>query len=193
MLRARLLGNEHGPTGRQLHFWVDSEKISPQLAVAVLAAEDQRFLSHYGFDFESIGDALESARRGGRLRGASTITQQVARNLFLWSERGVLRKGLEAWFTAVIEALWPKHRILEMYLNVAQFAPGVYGAAAASYWHFNRLPERLTREQAAAMVAALPNPARRPIGAPSISMRERREEILQEMERIGGVEALRGL
>ncbi len=178
---------------RQLHFWVDLEHISPHLAVAVLASEDQRFLQHRGFDFESIGEALESAWQGRRLRGASTISQQVARNLFLWPSRSVVRKGLEAWFTVLIETFWPKRRILETYLNVAEFAPGVFGAAAASYWYFNRLPERLTPEQAALMAATLPAPSKRAVDAPSLYLLRRQQQIRREMRNIGDVEALQGL
>jgi monofunctional biosynthetic peptidoglycan transglycosylase len=176
-----------------LQFWVEIEKISPQVSVAVLAAEDQRFLEHHGFDFASIREALETALAGGRLRGASTISQQVARNLYLWPSRSLPRKLLEAWLTVWIELCWPKQRILEVYLNVAEFSPGIYGAAAASYFYFNRLPERLTADQAALMAAALPNPARRQVGDPSLSLQRRRAELLAEMERIGGVNALRGL
>ncbi len=176
-----------------LQFWVDLEKISPQVAVAVLAAEDQRFLEHHGFDFASIREALDTASAGGRLRGASTISQQVARNLYLWPSRSLPRKLLEAWLTVWIELCWSKQRILEVYLNVAEFSPGIYGAAAASYFYFNRLPERLTADQAALMAAALPNPARRQVGDPSQSLEQRRRELRAEMERMGGVNALHGL
>ena len=178
---------------RVLHFWVDLEQISPQVAVAVLATEDQRFVAHHGFDFASIRDALESGRRGRRLRGASTITQQVARNLYLWPGRSLVRKAIEAWLTLLIEASWPKRRILEVYLNIVEFAPGIYGAAAASYHYFNRLPERLTADQAALMAAALPSPARRSLGSPSVSLQERQAQVLREMERIGGRAVLDGL
>src|SRR5688572_8110265 len=117
---------------RTRYQWVDRERISPHAAMAVIAAEDQRFPVHWGFDLKSIRDAVEDGSRGKRLRGASTISQQVAKNLFLWNGRSYVRKGLEAWFTVLIEALWPKQRILEVYLNIAEFGHGVYGIEAAS-------------------------------------------------------------
>ncbi|HEX5133717.1 MAG TPA: monofunctional biosynthetic peptidoglycan transglycosylase, partial [Candidatus Krumholzibacteria bacterium] len=129
--------------------WTGWDRISPQLKLAAVAAEDQNFLTHAGFDFASIRKAVEQRERQGRLRGASTISQQVAKNLFLWPGRSFLRKGMEAGFTVLIELLWPKQRILEVYLNVAEFGDGVYGAGAASRRFFNKSPARLTRHEAA--------------------------------------------
>src|SRR5690606_37444878 len=129
--------------------WRDYARISPQLALAVVAAEDQRFTVHHGFDFRQIRQALREAENGGRMRGASTISQQVAKNLFLWNGRSWVRKGLEAWFTVLIELLWPKQRILEVYLNLAEFGPGVYGAEAAAKTFFRKEAAGLTRAEAA--------------------------------------------
>jgi monofunctional biosynthetic peptidoglycan transglycosylase len=117
--------------------WRDYDRISGELALAVVAAEDQLFPEHHGFDFQQIQKAMDEAERGRRSRGASTITQQVAKNIFLWNGRSYVRKGLEAWFTLLIETLWPKRRILEIYLNIAEFGPGIYGAEAASQAFFH--------------------------------------------------------
>ncbi len=137
------------------------ERISPHAAVAVIAAEDQKFLLHDGFDFEQIDKAMTDAGRGRRLRGASTISQQVAKNLFLWPGQSWVRKGLEVWFTVWIEALWPKQRILEVYLNSAQFGRGIWGVEAASRAYFGKPAARLTppRGRAARRGAAEPEPA----------------------------------
>lgn len=139
---------------------VPRAEISPHLRRAVLAAEDDRFYLHRGFDFEEIENALERARRGRRLRGASTITQQVAKNLFLWEGRSFVRKGLEAWLTVVLELCLPKERILDLYLNLAEWGDGVFGAEMAARTHFRTSAERLTREQAARLAAVLPAPRR---------------------------------
>ncbi len=170
----------------QQHVWVDMERIDPQLALAVVAAEDQRFPMHWGFDTNEIVAALERHLNGGRLRGASTISQQVARNLFLWQGRSFLRKGLEVWFTGLIEAVWPKRRILEMYLNFAEMGERIFGVGAASVRYFGRGPERLSRQQAALLAAVLPNPAVYRVDAPSTYVRQRRDWILEQMENLGG-------
>jgi monofunctional biosynthetic peptidoglycan transglycosylase len=170
----------------QHHVWVDIDRIDPQLALAVVAAEDQRFPLHWGFDTTEILAAVERHIDGGRLRGASTISQQVARNLFLWQGRSLLRKGLEVWFTGLIEAAWPKRRILEMYLNFAEMGERTFGIGAASARYFGRGPERLNSEQAALVAAVLPNPVVYRIAAPSDYVRERRDWILQQMQNLGG-------
>jgi monofunctional biosynthetic peptidoglycan transglycosylase len=138
--------------------WVPLSRIAPELALAVVAAEDQKFPSHRGFDLDAIGGVLAGRADGGRMRGASTISQQVAKNLFLWSGRSWVRKALEAWFTVLIEALWPKSRILEVYLNIAEFGDGIYGAEAAAQRHFGRPAAALRRAEAARLAAVLPNP-----------------------------------
>ena len=171
--------------------WLSWEEISPHLAIAVVAAEDQKFPSHHGFDFESISKAVRD--RFSRPRGASTISQQVAKNLFLWRERSFLRKGLEAYLTALIEALWPKRRILEVYLNVAEFGPNVFGAGAASELFFGKLAAELTPEESALLTAVLPSPGRMSANRPSGYVRKRAIEIQQEVRRLGGTRYLSDL
>jgi len=166
--------------------WRDFDAIAPHAAVAVIAAEDQLFPFHSGFDLESIRDAMQDNARSKRVRGASTITQQVAKNLFLWKGRSWLRKGLEAWFTVLIELCWPKQRILEVYLNIAEFGPRVYGAEAAAQQYFGRPAAKLTRRNAALMAAVLPNPKRFSIAAPSNYVRRRAAWIETQMRALGG-------
>jgi monofunctional biosynthetic peptidoglycan transglycosylase len=173
--------------------WVSLERISPHAAVAVIASEDQTFPFHAGFDLDSIREAVRESERGRRLRGASTISQQVAKNLFLWNGRSFVRKALEAYFTVLIEALWPKERILEMYLNVAQFGDGVYGvqAAAQRFWH--KSARQLSSSEAALLAAVLPNPLRLHAERPSRYVLQRREWILGQMRGLGGAAYLRAL
>jgi monofunctional glycosyltransferase len=166
--------------------WVDFEKISPHAAIAVVAAEDQQFPFHDGFDFESIRDAMEENAKRRRPRGASTISQQVAKNLFLWNGGGYVRKGMEAWFTVLIESLWPKERILEVYLNIAQFGRGVFGVEAASRKFFRKPASRLTPAEAATLAAVLPNPIRMRVDRPSRYVQSRRDWILDQMRGLGG-------
>jgi monofunctional biosynthetic peptidoglycan transglycosylase len=173
--------------------WASWDEISPHLAVAVIAAEDQRFPVHRGFDLQAIEDALEERRTRGRVRGASTISQQVAKNLFLWPGRSWVRKGLEAWLTAWIELLWPKRRILEMYLNVAQLGRGVFGAEAAARAFFGKPARALTREEAALLAAVLPDPVRLAAERPSPYVLERRAWILRQMQALGGTAYLDAL
>jgi monofunctional biosynthetic peptidoglycan transglycosylase len=171
---------------RYAHDWVPWRDISPHAAVAVIAAEDQKFAEHAGFDLESIDQALTEARHGGRLRGASTISQQVAKNLFLWPGQSWLRKGLEACFTVLIEALWPKRRILEVYLNSAEFGRGTWGVEAASRRYFGKHAKQLNRAEAAWLAAVLPNPKRLRVDAPSSYLRQRQAWILAQMAGLGG-------
>jgi monofunctional biosynthetic peptidoglycan transglycosylase len=179
MLRSALAG------GRVDYRWVDWQRISPHARLAVVAAEDQRFPDHFGFDAHSLLDALEAGAKGGRLRGASTITQQVAKNVFLWPERSWLRKGLEAVLTLEIEFLWPKRRVLEVYLNVAEFGPGVFGVEAASRRFFGKSASALTAREAALLAAVLPSPGRLRAARPSRYVTERAREILGQMEQLG--------
>jgi len=173
--------------------WASLEQISPHAAIAVIASEDQQFPFHAGFDFDSIREAVRASEHGRRLRGASTISQQVAKNLFLWPGHSFVRKGLEAYFTVLIETLWPKERILEMYLNVAQFGDGVYGvqAAAQRFWHEPAL--RLTSAQAALLAAVLPNPHLMHPDRPSRYVLERQQWILGQMRGLGGAGYLRAI
>lgn len=138
--------------------WVDMDEISPDMARAVMAAEDANFCAHWGFDVEAIRKALEKNAKGRRTLGASTITQQVAKNVFLWHGRNWLRKGLEAGFTLGIEAIWTKRRVLEVYLNTAEFGPGLFGVEAAARHYFDRPAAKLTLSQAARLAAVLPDP-----------------------------------
>ncbi|MBD93829.1 MAG: monofunctional biosynthetic peptidoglycan transglycosylase [Acidobacteria bacterium] len=170
--------------------WVDWADINPELAVAVVAAEDQRFREHHGLDFAAIRDALEERRREGRVRGASTISQQVAKNLFLWPGQSWLRKGVESYLTVLIELVWSKRRVLEVYLNVAEFGDGVYGVGAASVRFFAREPALIDREQAALLAAVLPSPKRLDVSHPSAYVRSRQSWILSQMEQLGGVSYL---
>ncbi len=173
--------------------WVNRESISPWLPLAVVAAEDQKFPIHRGFDFESISDAVKDSRRGRRLRGASTITQQAAKNLFLWPGKNFVRKGLEAYFTVLLEWLWPKQRIIEVYLNIAEFADGTYGVAAAAETLLGKSPTELTSYDAALFAAVLPNPKRMFIAKPSPYVRTRTEWIEQQMQQLGGIGYLNDL
>jgi monofunctional biosynthetic peptidoglycan transglycosylase len=166
--------------------WVEGAAIADAARLAVLAAEDQRFPDHRGFDLAAIGEAVADFLDGGRLRGASTLTQQVARNLFLWQGRSLVRKGLEAWFTVWIELLWSKPRILEVYLNIAETGPETFGIEAAAWRYFARSARELTAGQAALIAAVLPNPVRFRADKPSAHVRERRAWILRQMRQLGG-------
>ena len=172
------------------HSWVDLNRISPNLPLAVVASEDQKFPEHWGFDVESIEKAYALNQHSHRVRGASTISQQVAKNLFLWSGRSYFRKGLEAYFTLLIEGFWPKRRILEIYLNIAEFGYGTYGAEAAAQRFFHTSAARLSRGDAAVLAAVLPNPVRLSAAAPSRYVQQRREWILRQMQALGGSEML---
>jgi monofunctional biosynthetic peptidoglycan transglycosylase len=172
------------------HHWVDLSNISPSLPLAVVAAEDQKFPGHWGFDVEAIEKAYEMNQHSQRVHGASTISQQVAKNLFLWSGRSYFRKGLEAYFTVLIEAFWPKRRIIEVYLNVAEFGYGIYGAEAAAQRFFHKPASSLTREDSAVLAAVLPNPERLLAAAPSTYVQQRRDWILGQMQALGGPEML---
>jgi monofunctional biosynthetic peptidoglycan transglycosylase len=163
------------------------------MKVAVIASEDQTFPSHHGFDLKSINNALEERESGKRVRGASTISQQVAKNLFLWPGKSWIRKGLEAWFTVLIETLWPKHRILEVHLNVAELGRGIYGVGAAAKIYFHKPASRLNANEAALLAAVLPNPIRLKAAAPSPYVRSRQAWILGQMRGLGGNEVLEKL
>jgi monofunctional glycosyltransferase len=175
------------------HHWVDWEAISNHAKVAVIAAEDQRFLKHFGFDLKSINDALDDMERGRRVRGASTISQQVAKNLFLWPGQSWVRKGLEAYFTVLIELCWSKQRILEVYLNVAEFGRGIYGVGVASETFFAKSATRINASEAALLAAVLPSPKRMRAANPSPYVRSRQAWILSQMRALGGAGLLREL
>ena len=165
--------------------WVAHGRIAPEMFLAVVAAEDQHFPDHHGFDLDAIEQALDD-REKGKVRGASTISQQVAKNLFLWSGRSWLRKGLEVWFTGLIELTWPKRRILEVYVNIAEFGDGVYGVQAASQQFFGRDAARLDASQAARLAAVLPNPKRYSAAKPGPYVLQRQRWIERQMRQLGG-------
>ncbi|MBW2235964.1 MAG: monofunctional biosynthetic peptidoglycan transglycosylase [Deltaproteobacteria bacterium] len=173
--------------------WVPRESISPHLRLAVVLAEDQKFLLHDGFDSKAIRKAIDEAERGVRRRGASTITQQLAKNLFLWPDASFVRKGLEAWITLWIELLWSKQRILEVYLNVVQFGPCVFGAEAAAQRYFDKPAAELLPEEAALLATVLPNPLRLRAWNPGPYARSRRDELVGLMDELGRARHLRGL
>ena len=173
--------------------WFSYDDISKQMALAVIAAEDQNFPNHFGFDFEQIEKAIEQSNRGRRLRGASTITQQVAKNLFLWEGRSFIRKGLEAYFTVLIELLWSKERILEVYLNIIEMGDMIFGVGAASQIYFKKLPGKITRGQAALLTATIPNPIRYSVRKPSGYVLRRQSWILVQMSSLGGIDYLKSL
>lgn len=166
--------------------WIPASRISPHLLLAVVAAEDQRFADHSGFDFEAIEQAAEHNRQGGRLRGASTISQQVAKNLFLWPGRSYVRKGLEAALTVLVELVWTKARILEVYVNIAEMGDGVFGAGAASRRFFHTSAADLTPSEAALLAAVLPSPATYDAARPSAYVLKRQRWILGQMQALGG-------
>jgi len=167
------------------HEWVDWEAIAPSVPLAVVAAEDQRFPNHRGFDLVEIERAWRRFREGGRMRGASTISQQVAKNLFLWRDKSWVRKGFEVWFTLLIETVWSKRRILEVYLNVAQFSPDTYGVGAASWRYFDRPAEALKEHDSAVLASVLPNPERYRLEAPSAKVKKRVAWVRQQMRQLG--------
>ena len=170
--------------------WRDYDRISRQLALAVVASEDQLFPAHGGFDFKQIQKALDDAERGRRARGASTISQQVAKNLFLWNGHSWVRKGMEAWFTLLIETLWSKQRILEIYLNIAEFGRGIYGAEAAAQAFFHKPAASLSRAEAARLAAVLPNPIRYKAENPGRYVLRRQAQIEAQMVALGGTSYL---
>lgn len=173
------------------HDWEPYENISKEVALAVVASEDQNFPNHWGFDFDQIYDAMTEDRK--RARGASTISQQVAKNVFLWHGRSYIRKGLEAYFTVLIEVLWSKERILEVYLNVAEMGKMTFGVEAASLRYYNKSAKRLTRYESARIAAVLPNPIRFSIKNPSAYVNKRTNQIVRQMRYLGGQKYLADL
>jgi monofunctional biosynthetic peptidoglycan transglycosylase len=163
--------------------WTPLEEISAHLPLAVIAAEDQKFPLHHGFDFQAIQSALDEKHRR---RGASTISQQLVKNLYLWPGRSLVRKGIEAWLTLIMEVAWPKARIMEIYLNTVEFGPGTYGVTSAGKRFFGRSPRHLSRRQAALLAAVLPSPKRMSARAPSAYVNQRANEIQAWMGKLGG-------
>ena len=169
------------------HDWVPMEEISPNLQVAVIASEDQNFPNHNGFDYEAIRKALKENKTRRKARGASTISQQTAKNLFLWPDSSWLRKGLEVYFTFLIELFWSKERILEVYLNSIEMGKGIYGAEAASLAWFGKPADNLTAYEAAAIAAILPNPREFRANPPSGYIQQRKNWIVRQMNNLGQI------
>ena len=175
------------PQYQARHQWRALSQISPNLLQAVVAAEDQKFLQHRGFDLQAIEKALVYNSKGRKVRGASTISQQTAKNVFLWTGRSWVRKGLESGLTLLIEGAWGKQRILEVYLNSIEFGPGIFGAEAAAQRYFGISAAKLSRQQAALLAAVLPNPHRFLVQAPSPYVRKRQQWIQKQMQQLAPV------
>lgn len=171
-----------GESPRWHHKWVPLEKISRHMPVAVMASEDARFLKHHGFDFDAIQKAAAHNMKGGTMHGASTISQQTAKNVFLWPGRSWIRKGLEAYFTFLIEMMWSKQRIMEVYLNSIETGDGIYGVESVARRHFDKKAADLFRSECALIAATLPNPLRYDSANPSAYMRKRQRQIEREMK-----------
>ena len=179
---------ENGGKNRAINKkWKDYEHISKSMALAIIAAEDQNFFEHHGFDIEAIEKALHKNKRAKRIRGASTISQQVAKNVFLWPSRTWLRKGLEAYFTFLVETFWGKKRILEVYLNVAEMGDGIYGAEAAARIYFKKAAMSLTKDEAALIAAVLPDPRIMSPAKPSAYLYKRQQWIIEQMSNLSGI------
>ena len=170
------------------HDWVPIEEISPNLQKAVIASEDGNFLNHYGFDFQAMQKAFKNNQKGKRIKGGSTISQQTAKNVFLWQGRSYLRKGLEAYFTVLIELIWGKERIMEVYLNSIEMGKGVYGAEEAAQHWYRKSAINLTKREAAGIAAILPNPLKYKATNSSSYIERRKDKILRNMRHIGKLE-----
>lgn len=166
--------------------WVSFQELSPHLQLAVVCSEDQNFLEHEGFDFEAIEKAYKYNKTHKKKRGASTISQQTAKNAFLWPSRSWLRKGFEVYFTAISELIWSKERIMTVYLNIIEFGDGIYGAEAAARHYFNKSAKDLNRQEAALLAAVLPNPIIYKVENPSSEVRARQQKIIRQMRYWGG-------
>jgi monofunctional biosynthetic peptidoglycan transglycosylase len=188
-----MMVEQPGPLSAVRYAWVDRRAIAATAATAVIAAEDQKFLEHHGFDFDSINRALEDHEDGDALRGASTISQQVAKNVFLWPGRSFVRKGIEAYLTVLLELFCSKQRILELYLNVAELGPGVFGVEAAARRYFGAPAAALSAPQAALLAAVLPNPRRLRVDKPSAYVRGRQAWVLAQMRVLEARGHYRGL
>lgn len=175
------------------YHWVSYDDVSKFVPIAIVAAEDQNFPNHWGFDFKQIEKAMKQNKRGKRIRGASTITQQVAKNLFLWEGKSFVRKGIEAYFTVLLELLWDKKRILEVHMNIAEFGENIFGVGIASIAYFKKPPDKLTINQAALLAAVLPNPLRYSVVKPSGYVRGRQTWIIKQINSLGGPDYLKGI
>ncbi len=183
-----LLGSQAFDSHRKIVLeknWESLSYISPYMKQTVVAAEDQLFYSHFGFDFAAIKKAIRNNEKGKRLKGGSTISQQTAKNAFLLPHRSYIRKGLEAYFTLLIELMWSKNRIMEVYLNVIEFGNGIYGVEAASNHYFKKSANKLSKDEAALLAAVLPNPIRYRVDKPSNYVLRRKKWIIRQMNRMG--------
>jgi monofunctional biosynthetic peptidoglycan transglycosylase len=185
-----LFSNNEKPISFQ---WYNYEDISKNIVLAVIASEDQNFPAHFGFDFDQIGKAINEKNKRGRLRGASTISQQVAKNLFLWEGKSFIRKGFEAYYTILIEFFWSKKRIIEIYINIAEMGDNIFGVGMASKIYLKKNPAKLTEQESALIAAVLPNPRRFSVKNPSLYVKERQSWILEQMHLLGGVSYIRNL
>jgi len=193
MIQRQISGLFDGEFELIKYHWVDYDDISKFMPIAIVAAEDQNFPKHFGFDFKQIEKALKENKRGRRVRGASTITQQVAKNLFLWEGKSFVRKGIEAYFTLLIELLWDKKRILEVHMNIAEMGDKIFGVGTASVAYFKKPPAKLTISQAALLAAVLPNPKKYSAVKPSGYVRGRQSWIIRQINSLGGADYLKDL
>jgi len=173
--------------------WVPLNKISKNVVLAVIASEDQRFLQHHGFDVTEIEKAIQDKMKGKRLRGASTISQQVAKNLFLWSDKSYIRKIVESYYTFLLELIWDKHRIIEVYLNIAEFGDNVYGIGKASKLFYHKSASNLGKYESALLASVLPNPKKFKVKYPSQYLRLRQRDIVEQMHQLGGITFIKEL
>ncbi len=167
--------------------WLPIDSISPYLVQAVVASEDNNFLNHWGFDFDAIRKANELNKKGGKMRGASTISQQTAKNVFLWPDRTWVRKGFEVYFTGLIELCWSKRRIMEVYLNIIEMGDGIYGAEMAAQTYFHKSAKNLNRSEAALIAAVLPNPRKWQPDKPTNYIKKKQQKIIQLMNKVGAI------
>jgi monofunctional biosynthetic peptidoglycan transglycosylase len=188
MIERGMSASLHGEKNFSIKYrWTPWSGVSTELPIAMVASEDQKFPFHHGFDVQAIQQAMDEADEGDRLRGASTISQQTAKNLFLWGGRSFVRKGLEAYFTVLIELTWPKRRILEVYLNIAEFGDGIYGADAAARTFFRKPPSQLTAREAALLASVLPNPKKLHADRPTPYVENHADWIERQVHQLGGV------
>jgi monofunctional biosynthetic peptidoglycan transglycosylase len=173
--------------------WYNYDDISKEIVLAVIASEDQNFPVHFGFDFDQIGKAFKEKNKRGSLRGASTITQQVAKNLFLWEGKSFIRKGFEAYYTILIEAFWSKRRIMEIYINIAEMGDNIFGVGVASKIYLKKIPAKLSKQESALIAAVLPNPTKFSVKNPSVYVKERQAWILEQMRLLGGLSYIKNL
>ena len=193
MIQRQITGLFDGEFELVKYHWVDYDDVSKFMPIAIVAAEDQNFPKHFGFDFKQIEKALKENKRGRRVRGASTITQQVAKNLFLWEGKSFVRKGVEAYFTLLIELLWDKKRILEVHMNIAEMGDKIFGVGTASVAYFKKPAAKLTISQAALLAAILPNPKKYSAVKPSGYVRGRQSWIVRQINSLGGADYLKDI